>query len=1368
MKTLFCSLFCLATLALVAQPANDKFTNRISLVASGSISVSGYNASATAETGDPTIAGKNAGKTVWWQWTAPVNNQVSINTAGSSFDTLLGVFTGTDLATLTSISENDDALPGYTSRCVFNAVLGVPYNIVVGGFNNASGAIVVNVVVPAGSCGYTNSPTSQAVGYLGGGRLFTLFTTTGCSWSATSNDPWIVITSGSSGAGNGTIIYNVAVNTGPARVGTITAGGNVFTVSQLAAPSCVYSLSPTNVNVTVSPITNTVAMSATTNCAWTATPNASWITIVSGGSGSGNGTITYVVATNSTVNARSGTITAGGQTLNVTQDGNTACAYSLSPTTAPFGASGGTSNITVSTLTTCAWTASSPVAWVTFSTTNGTGNGTVTYTVGVNAVTLPRSATLTVAGNPFVVTQAAAACSYALTSSSLSAPAIASSSTVGVTTTTGCAWTAVANVSWLTITAGTSGTGSGTVSFNVAANVNTTTRSGTLTIGGQTFTVNQAAAPCIYSVAPTSAHFTETAQSATVAVTAGAGCVWTAVSNTGFITVDSGTPGSGNGTVGYSVSANVSTSSRTGTMTIAGSTFTVTQDGTTPCAYSITPASCACAAGASSSSIAVTSNTGCAWSVTSSDPSWLTFSPASGTGNGTVTYTITANPSSIPRSATLTIAGQIFTVNQAGITCAFTIAPTSASYTFSGGSGTVTMTTAPGCNWSSTSDSTWLTITAGASGVGNGSVSYTVASTTSSATRTGRLTIGGRVLIVTQTGLACAFTISPQSATSPDTGTGGTIAVNASDISCAWTAVTNQSWLSASPVSGTGNGSVTFTAAPTSLATTRTGTITIGGQVFTVTQDGDITVPVVTLTVPTNGSTVSNTITLAATATDNISVARVDFYRDGAVLIGNDVTSPYSIPFQTTNLSNASHTFYARAFDQANNQGASTTNTVTISNTTVVSTNQWAFGYGGTLTDSGRAIATDTAGNVLVTGYFSGTANFGGTPLVSTGGKDVFVAKYSPLGAHIWSFGFGGLNDDAGLAICVDTNSNAVIVAGYFGGTINFGGTNLVSAGLTDIFIAKFSSAGSHICSARFGSTTDDQAWGIAVNGSSDIAVTGTFSGTVSFGGTNLVSFNNGGDSFIADFSTSGTNLVHQWSRNFINAGGDAGTAVSFDPSANVILTGYFVGGLNCGGTNLLGYGSFDGYVTKLNGTTGAHIWSNQLGGPTGDQSFGVACDSSGNVYIGGQYTGTCTFQTTNLVSSGSADGFVAKYNGSTGNAIWAKGINGIFAECVFGVASDGSSIVATGRFQGTSNFGGASVTSNGNQDVFSVKYNSSGTTTWVKSFGGISDDVGFGTACDSSGNVFTTGEFRGTAVFNGTTLVTAGGVDVFVMKGLP
>ena len=84
---------------------------------------------------------------------------------------------------------------------------------------------------------------------------------------------------------------------------------------------------------------------------------------------------------------------------------------------------------------------------------------------------------------------------------------------------------------------------------------------------------------CTYSISPTSASFAAAGGTGSVGVTAGAGCAWTAVSNASFITITGGASGSGNGTVSYSVGANAGTTSRTGTMTIAGQTFTVTQAG---------------------------------------------------------------------------------------------------------------------------------------------------------------------------------------------------------------------------------------------------------------------------------------------------------------------------------------------------------------------------------------------------------------------------------------------------------------------------------------------------------------------------------------------------------------------------------------------------------------------------------------------------------------------------------------------------------------------------------------------------------------------------------------------------------------------
>ena len=170
-------------------------------------------------------------------------------------------------------------------------------------------------------------------------------------------------------------------------------------------------------------------------------------------------------------------------------------------------------------------------------------------------------------------------CSYAISPSSASHGSGGGSGSVSVTADAGCDWTAVSNDGWITVTSGASGSGNGSVGYSIAANGSTSGRSGTITIAGNTFTVNQDGLSCSYSINPTSASYDENGGSGSVAVTAGAGCAWTAVSNDGWITVTSGASGNGNGSVGYSVAANASTSARVGTITIAGNTFTVNQDG---------------------------------------------------------------------------------------------------------------------------------------------------------------------------------------------------------------------------------------------------------------------------------------------------------------------------------------------------------------------------------------------------------------------------------------------------------------------------------------------------------------------------------------------------------------------------------------------------------------------------------------------------------------------------------------------------------------------------------------------------------------------------------------------------------------------
>jgi hypothetical protein len=215
----------------------------------------------------------------------------------------------------------------------------------------------------------------------------------------------------------------------------------------------------------------------------------------------------------------------------------------------------------------------------------------VTYTVQSNPDTTARTGRITVGSRTLTITQAAAAaptpappaatpCAYAVSPTAVSLDSLAATRTATVSTTSGCAWTSIANATWITVTSGASGTGNGTVGYTVAANVTTTARMGTLTVAGKTVTVNQAGVPCTFSLTPTSKSFDAKAHTDHVNVDTLVGCSWTAVSDSSWLVITtSPASGTGDGRVDYSLSANMSPNTRTGKISIGGQTLTVTQQG---------------------------------------------------------------------------------------------------------------------------------------------------------------------------------------------------------------------------------------------------------------------------------------------------------------------------------------------------------------------------------------------------------------------------------------------------------------------------------------------------------------------------------------------------------------------------------------------------------------------------------------------------------------------------------------------------------------------------------------------------------------------------------------------------------------------
>ena len=445
-----------------------------------------------------------------------------------------------------------------------------------GRYGNASGfdQTFALVAYNYSSCTYTVSPASQTVPISGGSVSVDVSTQSFCSWSAVSSLSWATVTPDTQFTGNGTVTLSVQPNTGGAsRSGLVRIAGRDFNLQQQGT-NCSYALNPTSANVNAGGGGSSFSVTAQTGCAWNAVSNASWITVTSGGSGSGNGTITFSAQANSGI-ARNGTITVGGQTFTVNQASG--CSYILSAAGANFGATGGTGTVNVTGGNGCAWTAVSNTSWITVTSgNNGSGNGTVTFSVAANSGA-SGTGTITIAGQTFTVTQSAG-CSYTLSPANASVPVGGGTTNFNINAGAGCAWNTVSNISWLTITSGSSGSGNGLISVSVAANTGGS-RTGTITAGGQTFTVNQSGV-CTYSLSSTSISGAAGGFSGSVTVTTGDGCAWSASSNASWITITNGSAGNGNGSATFSIAANSGTA-RNGTITVAGQIFTVNQNGGT-------------------------------------------------------------------------------------------------------------------------------------------------------------------------------------------------------------------------------------------------------------------------------------------------------------------------------------------------------------------------------------------------------------------------------------------------------------------------------------------------------------------------------------------------------------------------------------------------------------------------------------------------------------------------------------------------------------------------------------------------------------------------------------------------------------------
>ena len=276
---------------------------------------------------------------------------------------------------------------------------------------STSQPFVGNLSSLGGLCNNTLSAGSASVGLAASNGSVLVSSPPGCpQWSASSPVPWVTITSGANGTGNGSVNFSVgAANAdGGARSATLSIAGQSFVINQLSG--CLFGVSPLKASVASGAGSGTINVGVLNpTCAWTAAPdpNSFWLTVNGPGMGIGPGTVSFTVAPNSSTSSRTGTINVAGQTFTVIQAGSN-CSFSLAQATQAFPAVGGIGIATVQAPAGCVSPPNtSSVPWVTFSSAGGSGNGTVSYVVQPNpGLAGSRTGTLTITGQPYAVTQA--------------------------------------------------------------------------------------------------------------------------------------------------------------------------------------------------------------------------------------------------------------------------------------------------------------------------------------------------------------------------------------------------------------------------------------------------------------------------------------------------------------------------------------------------------------------------------------------------------------------------------------------------------------------------------------------------------------------------------------------------------------------------------------------------------------------------------------------------------------------------------------------------------------------------------------------------------------------------------------------------
>jgi len=284
----------------------------------------------------------------------------------------------------------------------------------------------------------------------------------------------------------------------------------------------------------------------------------------------------------------------------------------------------------------------------------------------------------------------------------------------------------------------------------------------------------------------------------------------------------------------------------------------------------------------------------------------------------------------------------------------------------------------------------------------------------------------------------------------------------------------------------------------------------------------------------------------------------------------------------------------------------------------------WSKRWGAGESEEAKGVAVDGAGNVLVVGIAWGPIDFGTGVLQPLGGADIFLAKLAPDGSHLWSKRLGGVGDEWATAVAVDLVGN-VIVAGTYAVTVDLGGGAFPDAANdSNVFVAKYSSGGEHVWSRGFAAAGAQVPVAVGADHQGNVVVYGHGMGALDFGGGPL-SATDGTDLFAAKLSGADGSHVWSRSYGGLGEQTAAGLAIASDDSVVLTADPVGPIDLGLAGGPLLDGGGHDVCVWKVD-KDGTTLWGRRTGDAADQFGRGVAVDAAGNVVLAADFAGSIDF----------------------------------------------------------------------------------------------------------------------------------------------